>query len=31
MSTGAVYVAKSRVIARIRDEVQKLEAEAEPL
>ncbi len=29
MSTGAVYVAKSRVIARLRDEVQKLEAEAE--
>lgn len=29
MSTGAVYVAKSRVIARLREEVQKLEAEAE--
>ncbi len=29
MSTGAVYVAKSRVIARLRDEVKKLEAEAE--
>ena len=29
MSTGAVYVAKSRVISRLRDEVQKLEAEAE--
>lgn len=29
MSTGAVYVAKSRIISRLRDEVQKLEAEAE--
>lgn len=29
MSTGAVYVAKSRVIARLRDEVKKLETEAE--
>lgn len=29
MSTGAVYVAKSRVIARLREEVKKLEAEAE--
>jgi RNA polymerase sigma-70 factor (ECF subfamily) len=29
MSPGAVYVAKSRVLARLRDEVQKLEAEAE--
>ena len=29
MSSGAVYVAKSRVLARLRDEVQKLMAEAE--
>ena len=29
MTTGAVYVAKSRVLARLRDEVQKLMAEAE--
>jgi RNA polymerase sigma factor (sigma-70 family) len=29
MSAGAVYVAKSRVIARLRDEVKKLEAEAD--
>ena len=29
MSPGAVYVAKSRVLARLRDEVQKLMAEAE--
>ncbi len=29
MSVGAVYVAKSRVIARLRDEIKKLEAEAE--
>jgi RNA polymerase sigma factor (sigma-70 family) len=29
MSTGAVYVAKSRVIARLRDEVKKLQAEEE--
>jgi RNA polymerase sigma-70 factor (ECF subfamily) len=29
MTAGAVYVAKSRVLARLRDEVQKMEAEAE--
>jgi RNA polymerase sigma-70 factor (ECF subfamily) len=29
MSPGAVYVAKSRVLARLRDEVQKMQAEAE--
>ncbi len=29
MSSGAVYVAKSRVLARLRDEVQQLVAEAE--
>ena len=29
MSPGAVYVAKSRVLARLREEVQKLMAEAE--
>jgi RNA polymerase sigma factor (sigma-70 family) len=29
MSSGAVYVAKSRVISRLRDEVQRLMAEAE--
>ena len=29
MTTGAVYVAKSRVLARLRDEVQHLMAEAE--
>lgn len=29
MSPGAVYVAKSRVLARLRDEVQKLQAEEE--
>src|SRR5262245_13492772 len=29
MTPGAVYVAKSRVLARLRDEVQKMEAEAE--
>jgi RNA polymerase sigma-70 factor (ECF subfamily) len=29
MSPGAVYVAKSRVLARLRDEVQQLRAEAE--
>ena len=29
MTSGAVYVAKSRVLARLRDEVQKLMAEAE--
>ncbi len=27
MSAGAVYVAKSRVLARLRDEVQKMMAE----
>lgn len=30
MTSGAVYVAKSRVLARLRDEVQQLMAEAEP-
>ncbi|MGL4420499.1 MAG: RNA polymerase sigma factor [Gemmataceae bacterium] len=30
MTPGAVYVAKSRVIARLREEVQRLEAETEP-
>jgi RNA polymerase sigma factor (sigma-70 family) len=29
MSAGAIYVAKSRVLARLRDEVKQLEAEAE--
>jgi len=29
MTSGAVYVAKSRVLARLRDEVQRLMAEAE--
>jgi RNA polymerase sigma-70 factor (ECF subfamily) len=29
MTPGAVYVAKSRVLARLRDEVQRLESEAE--
>ena len=29
MTSGAVYVAKSRVLARLRDEVQKLMAEVE--
>ncbi|HVK15621.1 MAG TPA: sigma-70 family RNA polymerase sigma factor [Fimbriiglobus sp.] len=29
MTPGAVYVAKSRVLARLREEVQKLQAEAE--
>ena len=29
MSPGAVYVAKSRIIARLREEVQRLQAEAE--
>jgi len=31
MSVGAVYVAKSRVISRLRDEITRLEAEAERL
>lgn len=30
MTSGAVYVAKSRVLARLRDEIQTLTAEAEP-
>ena len=29
MSSGAVYVAKSRVLSRLREEVQRLQAEAE--
>ena len=29
MTSGAVYVAKSRVLARLREEVQRLQAEAE--
>ena len=29
MTPGAVYVAKSRVLARLREEVQRLQAEAE--
>jgi len=29
MTTGAVYVAKSRVLARLREEVRRIEAEAE--
>ena len=29
MSPGAVYVAKSRVLSRLRDEVQRMQAEAE--
>jgi len=29
MTPGAVYVAKSRVLARLRDEVQKMQADAE--
>jgi len=29
MTTGAVYVAKSRVLARLREEVRRMEAEAE--
>lgn len=29
MTPGAVYVAKSRVLARLRDEVQRIQAEAE--
>jgi RNA polymerase sigma-70 factor (ECF subfamily) len=29
MTPGAVYVAKSRVLARLREEAQRLQAEAE--
>jgi RNA polymerase sigma factor (sigma-70 family) len=31
MSPGAVYVAKSRILARLREEVEKLQAEAEAM
>ena len=30
MTSGAVYVAKSRVLSRLREEVQRLQAEADP-